>query len=71
VEAARTAGLDVRAVVLTPWPAEPSVLERSNRATVGALGAVEVSVLEHTALDPGALAEAGAALRPPRWLEHA
>jgi dethiobiotin synthetase len=29
LEAARD--LDVRAVVLTPWPAEPSVIEESNR----------------------------------------
>ncbi|MEO6496683.1 MAG: dethiobiotin synthase [Solirubrobacteraceae bacterium] len=30
------AGLDVRAVVLTPWPVEPSVIERSNRETLAA-----------------------------------
>jgi len=30
------AGLDVRAVVLTPWPAEPSIVERSNRETLRA-----------------------------------
>ena len=34
VEAARAAGLDVRAVVLTPWPDEPSAMERSNRETI-------------------------------------
>ena len=34
LEAARTAGLDVRAVVLTPWPAEPSAMERSNLETL-------------------------------------
>jgi len=34
LEAARD--LDVRAVVLTPWPAEPSAMERSNRDTLGA-----------------------------------
>jgi dethiobiotin synthetase len=28
--------LDVRAVVLTPWPAEPGVIERSNRDTLDA-----------------------------------
>jgi dethiobiotin synthetase len=28
------AGLDVRAVVLTPWPAQPSVIEESNRTTL-------------------------------------
>ena len=34
LEAARD--LDVRAVVLTPWPAEPSVIEASNREFLGA-----------------------------------
>jgi dethiobiotin synthetase len=36
LEAARAAGLDVRAVVLTPWPAEAGVMERSNRDTLAA-----------------------------------
>ncbi len=43
LEAARAADLDVRAVVLTPWPAEPTVLERSNRETLS--GSVTVHVL--------------------------
>jgi dethiobiotin synthetase len=34
LEVARAAGLDVRAVVLTPWPDRPSVMERSNRDTL-------------------------------------
>lgn len=34
LEAARD--LDVRAVVLTPWPAEPSVIEADNRRVLGA-----------------------------------
>lgn len=34
LEAAAAGGLDVRAVVLTPWPGRPSVLERSNRDTL-------------------------------------
>jgi dethiobiotin synthetase len=45
LEAARTAGLDVRAVVLTPWPDSPSVMEESNRSTIASLGAVEVATL--------------------------
>jgi dethiobiotin synthetase len=45
LEAARTAGLDVRAIVLTPWPAKPSVLERSNRESLARLGDVEVAGL--------------------------
>jgi dethiobiotin synthetase len=36
LEAAAAAGLDVRAVVLTPWPATPTVVEESNRATLAA-----------------------------------
>ena len=67
VEAARAAGLDVRAVVLTPWPAEPSAMERSNRETVAALGAVAVEVLP--AATPDRLAEAGAALPLDAWLD--
>jgi dethiobiotin synthetase len=34
IEAARD--LDARAVVLTPWPADPSVIEEDNRALLGA-----------------------------------
>ena len=43
--AARAAGLEVRAVVITPWPQEPSVLERSNRETIARMGSVEVAGL--------------------------
>lgn len=45
IEVARAAGLEVAAVVLTPWPQEPSVVERSNREAIAALGAVEVLIL--------------------------
>ncbi len=45
VEAARATGLEVAAVVLTPWPAEPSGIERSNRETIAALGEVNVETL--------------------------
>src|SRR4029077_9676074 len=45
LEAARAGGLDVRAVVLTPWPARPSRLERSNRATIARMGVVHVVCL--------------------------
>jgi dethiobiotin synthetase len=60
LEAARTAGLPVRAVVLTPYPEQPSVIEHSNRETIAALGEVEV----HT-LGDGATA---AALPVSSWL---
>jgi dethiobiotin synthetase len=42
IEAARAVGLQVRCVVLTPWPDEPSVMEQSNRATIEQLGGVSV-----------------------------
>jgi dethiobiotin synthetase len=45
VEAARAAGLTVKAVVLTPWPQDPSEIERSNRETIQALGRVPVETL--------------------------
>jgi len=45
IEAAWAAELEVRAVVLTPWPEEPSELEASNRETVESLGGVGVEVL--------------------------
>jgi dethiobiotin synthetase len=66
VEAARAAGLEVRAVVLTPWPAEPSALERSNRETIAALGSVAVEVLPFTST--ASLREAGSGLPVASWL---
>ena len=60
LEAARAAGLDVRAVVITPWPDAPSVMERSNRETIARLGEIEVLTLPATS--PAGLAEAGAGL---------
>jgi dethiobiotin synthetase len=68
IDAARAAGLDVRAVVLTPWPAEPSVMERSNRDTIAGLGAVDVATLPPVGTTAAELAQAGAALDPARWL---
>ena len=63
LEAARAVALEVRAVVLTPWPEQPSVMERSNHATIERLGAVPVltlPVLPHP--DPDLLAAAGTPL---------
>ena len=45
VQAIRAAALEVAAVVLTPWPEEPSAMERSNRSTIERLGSVEVETL--------------------------
>lgn len=42
IEAARAAKLDVRAVILTPWPGQPSPMQRSNRETISRHGNVEV-----------------------------
>ncbi len=72
LEAAAAAGLDVRGVVLTPWPSQPSALERSNATTIAELGDVTVSRLPHAAaLTPAALAVAGAALPVDRWIGEA
>jgi dethiobiotin synthetase len=69
LEAARSAQLDVRAVVLTPWPGDPSTIERSNRATIERLGKVEVAALPALSkLTASALAAAGAALPYDSWL---
>jgi dethiobiotin synthetase len=45
IESVRAVGLDVAAVVLTPWPAEPDDVERSNRETIERLGAVTVQTV--------------------------
>ncbi|MGD1056828.1 MAG: dethiobiotin synthase [Solirubrobacteraceae bacterium] len=45
IHAARTAGLTVRAVVFTPWPAQPTAMEHSNQATIARLGDVQVQTL--------------------------
>ena len=46
IEAAWTAELEVRAVVLTPWPGEAGRLEQSNRETIAELTGVEVMTLD-------------------------
>ena len=51
LDAARAAGLAVAAVVLTPWPDEPTEIERSNRETIAVLGAVKVGTLPPLDLD--------------------
>ena len=56
IESARAAGLEVAAVVLNPWPEDPSAIEQSNRETIGALAAVKLLALPH--LDLG---------EPSRW----
>lgn len=65
LEAARGAGLEVRAVVLSRWPAEPGAMELSNRATIAELGDVEVLTLPEIDLaDPDGWP--GLGLGPPQ-----
>jgi dethiobiotin synthetase len=53
IQAVRGAGLEVAAVILNPWPAEPSPIETSNRETITRLGSVTVETLPHLDLsDP-------------------
>jgi dethiobiotin synthetase len=67
LDAARSAGLRVVGVAMTPWPLEPSTMERSNCDTVERLGGIEVSRLQ--AARPGTLADAAEALPLERWLD--
>ena len=70
IEAARAAGLEVRGVVLTPWPDDPSAMEASNRRTIAALGGVEVVTLGWVRpLGVLQLADAGQELPYDRWLD--
>ena len=56
LEAAAITGIEVRLIVLTPWPANPSAVERSNRETIERLSGKRVATLPE--LDLG---------RPERW----
>jgi dethiobiotin synthetase len=66
VEGARAVGLRVAAVVMTPWPGEPSPMERSNRDIVARLGDVPVHALPTATRER--LAEAGSSLPLDDWL---
>jgi dethiobiotin synthetase len=69
LEAARHVGLEILAVVLTPWPSSPGTIERSNLETISRLGEVHVSTLPHLArADPELLAAAGESLPLADWL---
>ncbi|MDQ3720604.1 MAG: dethiobiotin synthase [Actinomycetota bacterium] len=67
VEAALAAGLEVAAVVLTPWPAHPGRVEQSNRATIELATGLPVHQLPTTTL--AGLAEAGTRLPLSQWLD--
>jgi dethiobiotin synthetase len=45
IESVRAAGLEVAAVVINRWPAQPSGIERSNLETIERLGAVPMETL--------------------------
>ncbi len=51
IEAVRSAGLEPTAVVLTPWPYQPTEVEASNREAIALLGEVTVESLPPLALD--------------------
>jgi dethiobiotin synthetase len=69
IESARAVGLKVVAVVLTPWPSEPSQMEQSNCETIARLGAIEVATLDEIASpDIAALARAGERVPWRDWL---
>lgn len=69
LEAARTAGLNVVGVVMTPWSDCPSVMEVSNRSTIARQGEIEVSVLPVIERpEPELLAAAGMGLPVSTWL---
>jgi dethiobiotin synthetase len=65
-QAARAAGMAPAGIVLTPWPARPSAVEASNRATIERLAAAPVSVLPRVRRQ--ALARAGSSLPLAGWL---
>ena len=69
VEAARTALLGIRAIVLGPWPPEPTPVQESNRETLAARTGVEVAGLPR-ARDgtPNELLRIGRALPVDNWL---
>lgn len=69
LEALRVAALRVAGVVLTPWPATPDIVERSNRDTIVRLGEVEVATLPPLVSPaPAVLSGAGERLPLTRWL---
>src|SRR3954462_95901 len=66
IEAARAVGLDVAAVVMTPWPDDPDEMLRSNKETIERFGNVEVVGLPETS--PHDLAAAGNQLPIEQWM---
>ncbi|MGI8593691.1 MAG: dethiobiotin synthase [Solirubrobacteraceae bacterium] len=68
LQAARARALRVAAVVMTPWPAKPSAVERSNRETIERLGTCPVAGLAQIErADPALLVAAAACLPFDSW----
>ncbi len=69
IGAARAANLEIAAVVITPWPAHPIEMQRSNRETIERLGNVDVFTLPPgERADPEQLAAAADDLPLEQWL---
>lgn len=51
VESARSVGLKIAAIVLNPWPEDPTAIEADNRETIAALSGVEVLTFPQVTLD--------------------
>lgn len=66
VDRARAEGLEVRAVVLSGWPSEPTVIQLSNRSTLEQLLGLPVHTLAIT--NPNSIAEAAADLPAAEWI---
>ena len=72
LEAGRDAGLEIAGVVMTPWPENPTEIERSNRETISRVGRVTVSTLAPIErADAALLAAAGRELPLDSWLTAA
>jgi dethiobiotin synthetase len=69
LQVARAYGLDVRAIVITPWPEQPARLEQSNLETIRRFGFVEVDRLTRAeSPEIVELARIGRELPWQRWL---
>lgn len=66
VDRARAEGLEVRAVVLSGWPNEPTVIQLSNRSTLEKQLELPVHVLGLT--DPKSIGDAAADLPAADWI---
>lgn len=66
VDRARSEGLEVRAVVLSGWPGEPTVVQLSNRSTLEQILGLPVHLLGLT--DPKSIAAAAADLPAADWI---